>query len=162
MAVKTKLPTDLSEIWDDEAHEAWGSLRPKHQEFFVHWVNLNFNATKAYLAAYNKLASNDVARATGAQLLANPCIQILCAKLSQTRHSDLLSIKRVYHDGMEAFKPVFNPEGDSALDVEDHPTRIKAADSLARLNGELVERSLNLNLNVSRVELPQDTQDPDA
>ena len=59
--------------------------------------------------------------------------------MAMDRATDLLLIKKTYKNGLDANKPVFK-DGEMVMEVEDHPVRINAAEKLAKLNGELIEK----------------------
>ena len=134
-------PTELDHIWNQEISEAWSSLNPKQQNFFIEWLNNGYNASQAYRKVYNELANDKTAGAAGSRMLGNVSIQTICAFLSNYKESDIHLIHKAYREGLEANKTVFS-KNDEPLEIEDHQTRIKAADSLAKLNGQLIDRVL--------------------
>ena len=155
VAKKIPNPEELKDLWEDDCQKAWDLLNAKQRKFFLNWINCNFNGSEAYRQTYNKLASNTVAAVCASQALINPNIQILCGKLAQSQKSDLLLIRRVYKDAAEAIKPIFGKDLDGQPekieDLPDHKIRIDAAEKLAKLNGELVEKS-RIDVNISFAE----------
>ena len=152
VVVKTELPEELEMFWDNETEKAWRNLNPKNQKFFLKWVSNGNRGADAYRSVYNPLASDNVASVGACQILRNNSLSIFLDRLADNNKLELLKAKKVYLDGMKAFKPVWNPEKDSALDVEDHKTRRECADSLMKLNGQLVEisqKKVDVNVHMS-------------
>jgi len=127
-----KLITEIEDMWDDEENETWGNLNPRQQKFFIAYLNNNFNSAGAYKTAYNPKASNEVAASCGFRMLINADIQTLCGNLTRTRKSDLLLIQKTLYCAMKAENIAGQP---------DHSIRRMAAMDLAKLNGELSEKS---------------------
>ncbi len=137
---KNKSPEELEPVWDDQTQEAWNSLNPKQQDFFIRWLNNGYNATQAYWDTYDSVEKEKTAGAAGSRMLGNVNIQLICSKLNSNNASELSMIKKVYQDAMKADTPIF-ADGDKVMDIEDHKTRISAAEKLAKLNGELVDKA---------------------
>jgi hypothetical protein len=151
-ALKKVAPEELESFWDEDVSDAWANLKPKQQIFVKSYLINGNNAAEAYRQSYNPLAIDKYAASLGYQVMISKYIKAILGKLAKNAEMDLLTCRTTYLRGINAFKPVFNPEGDSALEVEDHPTRIKAADSLAKLNGFLIDKSnaeLTVNGNVT-------------
>lgn len=119
-------PKELVNIWSPTTKEAWDNLNPKQQAFITEWVNNGLNATNAYTATYNDKATNGVARASGSRILADLNIQKIIGALAETNKTDLYKIKNVYAN---------------AMDSDNEAIQLKGADSLAKLNGELIDRT---------------------
>ncbi|MGN7614400.1 terminase small subunit [Magnetococcales bacterium HHB-1] len=134
-----KTPKELEFIWDPKIKEAWDAMKPKQQAFFVKWLNNGFNATQAYWDTYDKTANANSAGACGSRILRSANIQKIARKLAEEKGTDLMRIKKVYNDAMQASTPIF-ADGEKVMDIEDHKIRITAAEKLARLNGELVDK----------------------
>lgn len=145
-ALQKVAPEELEAIWDEEAQEAWTALEPKQQSFLLAWLNLGLSGPKAYREVYNPNANDNTARSSASRTLSNVNIQTICSKISESKKSDLIKIKNVFDEGMEAVSPVFAGEAHVG-DFEDHKTRILAANSLAKLDGFLMEKpSGDLNI----------------
>ena len=138
--LKKLAPEELESVWDIETAECWSNLNPKQQDFFIAWLNNGYNASEAHRAVYDKLASNPVAAACGSRRLSSANIQAIARKLSENKGTELLLVKKAYIDALGAETPIFG-DGEKIMDLEDHKTRISAAEKLAKLNGELVEKS---------------------
>jgi len=143
MAKAKKTPEGLDGLWDEDTEKAWKKLNPKQQKFLQEWLTNGNHGSNAYRASYNELASDSIAASCASQYLRSPHISVFVNKMCDNNKQELFLAKKVYLEGMKAFKPVFNPEGDSALDVHDHLTRKSCADSLMKLNGEYIERTDN-------------------
>lgn len=143
--LKKLAPEELEDIWDKDTAEVWGTLRTTQQKFFVEYIANGGNAKQAYLKEINHLATDDVAKSAGPRMLASVGLSKLLRKMSDNRAYELVAIKKVYLDGMEAYKPHYGKDDDGQPekieDVPDHMTRKSCADSLAKINGELIERS---------------------
>jgi len=132
-------PEELENIWNTEIAEAWTNLKPKHQTFLVTYINVQFNGSEAYRQVYNQLASDKVAAASAARILVNANMQAIFKAFTGNKALDLIKIKKAFDDALEATTPHFS--GDQHVgDYDDHKTRILAANSLAKLNGELEDR----------------------
>ena len=138
--LKKLAPEELEDIWDAEVSESWNKLTPQKQQFLVQWLSNGYNASQAYKDVYNGEAKDTVAAASGHRMLSNVYIQTICGKLSNNNKTELISIKKVFTDALTADTPIFG-DGNHIMDVEDHKTRILAANSLAKLNGELLEKA---------------------
>jgi len=137
---KTKAPEELESIWDDETAEAWNKITPRMQDFFIEYLSNGFNKTQAYRTAYKSLANDNTCGVNGFNTLRNSKIQVLCAKLRNSRSSDLLECYNALRDGLNASKAVFSKEGDMVMEIPDHKTRIDASMNLLKAYGELVEK----------------------
>jgi len=138
--LKKLAPEELEDIWDKEVSESWKNLNPKQQKFLVQWLSNGYNASQAYRDVYNDLANNPTAAACGSRTLSNANIQTICGKLGNDNKTELILIKKAYKDALTAETPIFG-DGQKIMDIEDHKTRILAANSLAKLNGELLEKA---------------------
>jgi len=138
--LKKLAPNELEDIWDEEISEHWLKLNPKQQKFLVQWLSNGYNASQAYKDVYNENAEDLVAAASGSRALSSVNIQAICGKMSNNNKTELISIKKVFTDALTAETPIFG-DGNHIMDIDDHKTRILAANSLAKLNGELIEKS---------------------
>jgi len=138
--LKKLAPEELESVWDKETAEAWAKLNPKQQKFLIQWLSNGYNASEAYRVVYNKDAENLVAAACGSRTLSSANIQTICGKMTNNNKTELISIKKVFTDALTAETPIFG-DGAHIMDIEDHKTRILAANSLAKLNGELIDKS---------------------
>lgn len=136
-------PEEMEGMWDEETQEAWNNLSPKHQSFFLAYLQNNYNAAGAYKETYNKDADNLVAASSGRRMLINVNIQTLCGKLNESKKSDLTAIRKAYNDALEAKETIQTNGVLKESDVADHKVRLKAAEGIAKLNGELTEKADN-------------------
>jgi len=138
---KKKTPEGLDGLWDEDTETAWRKLNPRQQKFLQAYLTNGNAGSEAYRTAYKCLSNDSTVAVMASNLLRTVNIAPFLEKLADTNKADFLLAKKVYREGMNAFKPVWNPEGDSALDIPDHMTRKANADSIMKLNGEYVEKS---------------------
>lgn len=112
--------------WNAQTKEAWDSLKFSQQEFLIEWISNGYNAKQAYLKTYNDKASKEVAAVSGNQILSSINVVKILEQLTKTNAKDLVLIKNVYT---------------RALDSDNESIQLKGAESLAKLNGELIDRT---------------------
>jgi hypothetical protein len=139
MGRKPKPPEELDSVWDEEIEEAWCALNTNQQKFFIEWLSNDFNVTDAYRTAYNNVKNDNVAAVNGYNLLRNPKIQKVSAKLANLHKTDLLECYGALRKALKANKPVFK-DGDMIMEIEDHDIRMKASMNILKANGELIEK----------------------
>ena len=121
-----KKKTSLLDTWSQESQEVWANLKPIQQEFLTEWISNGFNGSQAYKTIYNDKANDGVARVGGSQVLASTNVKKIVEEMSKTNAEELILIKKVYI---------------KSLDSDNESIQLKGAESLAKLNGELIDRT---------------------
>ena len=148
-----KSPEELEHIWDEDTQEAWGNLNQNRRAFLVAFMTNGTNGSQAYRKVYNPSANDSVASSGASQIMTNSDILVFIDKLLNNSKIEMFKAKKVYLEGMEAFKPIFGKDSDGQPekieDLPDHKIRRECADSLMKLNGELTDRTEN-NLTINK------------
>lgn len=130
-------PEELSTVWDDEIRAAYSALEPRQQKFLCAYVG-TWNGAEAYRQAYNQLAKDNVAAASGSRLLTKVNIQKILKRFEENRLEDLFLCRYTFQRAAQcAVKPIYVKDKDGVPekveDLEDHDVRVRAADKLAKL-----------------------------
>lgn len=131
-------PEELATVWNEEVRLAFESLTPKHQAFLLEYLK-TWNASAAYRAIYNPMASPQVSSACGSRVLGIASIQTILKRFQDTRTEDLFLVKAVFKEAAtEAVKPIFGKDEAGQPchieDIPDYDVRVKGATQLAKLS----------------------------
>lgn len=144
-----RAPEELKSFWNDEVQDAWIGMRPQQQDFMKEYLTNGNNASEAYRQTYNSTTLAKNVSALAFQVIACKSMQTILTNMSKGKAAIFLVCQNTLLNASEAMKPVFNKEGDSAIDIEDHPTRIKAVSELAKLSGFMVDKTEN-TVNITK------------
>ena len=136
---KKKVPGQLETIWTEDIEKTFHALVPKHQQLLLAYIDSNYEGATAYREVYCKTAKDDTAYSGASRVLRSDKVERILQALSKNNAEVLLDIDQTYQKAMRANKPVFK-DGDMVMEVEDHPTRINAAEKRAKLHQLLTDK----------------------
>ncbi len=129
------LPDTLVDLWDDELKDLFGALSFQQQTFSLEFL-LHGIGSKAYVKAYG-VEPGPLAWSSASSLLRTPKVR---AFITAYRAKDIYR----HEDDKELIRSAYRS---GITETEDHDTRIKAAQALAKLDGhnaaDKVEHDLN-------------------
>ena len=125
-------PPEFSEIWTHELEIAWQGMNERQRAFLKAWYLNGFHGTKAYQEAY-LITDKDVAGVNASRLLADARIYLFRQAIQNALKPPIEQINQVLTNALSAEKPIFS-DGDHIMDVEDHPTRMVAAEKLLKMH----------------------------
>jgi len=153
-------PDELTAIWDDEVMAAFDKLTERQKTFITVYIREG-NASAAYRAAYNPLASVHLSSICGHSTLASAGLRPIVERLCDQKAAMFLLGTKTLVEMAEATKPEWvqdeNDQWENVGDVPDWTHRAKAIEGLARihgLNAPTETLNKNLNANLTFIELP--------
>lgn len=161
LEVESVIPEELEPVWDASVAEAFQSLRPKQQDFILHYIQTG-NAADSYRRAYNPNASDHFASSLGAQAMASNGIKTILSKFEEQKTHDLFLCVKTLREMAGANKPQWQQDRDgqweNAGDVPDWLARKHAVDGLTKLRGlnaaDKVEHSGEIQSKIIRLAMP--------
>ena len=131
-------PEELQIIWDDKVAEAFHALRPKQQDFLLHYLNCG-NAAASYRKAYNPMATDAVSSANGSRLVASDSMGAVLEKFINRKTEALFTVANTYFEMTSASKAEWHKDElgqyENIGDVPDWRARKDGADGLCKLYG---------------------------
>ena len=137
-AKETEIPEELEQVWDDSIAQAFAALKPKQQDFLLHFLRCG-NASEAYRKAYNPVAKDHLAHCAGSQALGSIGVRAVLDKFNDQKALALFTVSKTYFDMTQAVKPEWEKDGDGQYenvgDVPDWMARDKGAAGLCKIYG---------------------------
>ena len=124
------LPETLEDLWDDELKALFGALPFKQQTFCLEYLEHGVGS-RAYCKAYG-IDPGPLAWSSASSLLRDKKVR---AFITAYRAKDIFR----HEDDKELIRATFRA---GITDTEDHDTRIKAAQALAKLDGHNVAETV--------------------
>ena len=135
-----KIPSEF-EYLSEDGRKAFFSCNTKQQAFLVELLANGCTGSESYRRAYDNKTANDSCASSSANQLTNiDNVSKVIQEYSKKNWLDIVESKRALKDALNANKTVFS-KNNEPLDIEDHPTRIKAAVEVLKANDEYVEKS---------------------
>ncbi len=136
---KKKLPEEF-DLLSKECQKIFMGLKPKNQTFLIEFLVNGCTGSEAYRRSYDRKSISDTAASSGANYVTtSDKVSKVIEEYSRKNWADVVEAKRALKDALEAHKTVFSKTNEP-MDLEDHPTRIKAAVEVLKSNGEYTER----------------------
>jgi hypothetical protein len=115
-------------------------LNIKQQRFLIHFLVDGLSGSESYRKAYDRKMVNDNCASTGAnRVVTSSDINKIIKAYSGKNWINIVDAKKALTNGLEATKTVFSKLNEP-MEIDDHPTRIKAAVEVLKSNGEYTEK----------------------
>lgn len=135
---ETSIPEELEAVWDDKVAAEFAALRPKQQDFLLHYLRTG-NAAEAYRRAYNNAVGDHQASSQGAQAMASKGIEAILTLFQEQKTHDLFLCINTLREMAQATKPEWVEDKDGQWqnvgDAPDWGARKDAVVNLAKLRG---------------------------